>query len=265
MTNICSWVTIEQGGVMKILRYKRKKEGLYSVFLEKEKEYSFYEEVIIKHSLLLKKNLTEEELEELLKENKSYESYYSALSLINKLAKTSFEVKKYLEDKGFLKEDIENTITKLKKQGYLNDSAYAKSFVHSQLLTTSRGPQKIKDELRKKGIKEEDLKEALEEYTKEREREKISKIVNKAVKSNQRKSANALKKKLQMTLTLEGFDQSLISEALQKIEVREEEIAKKEYQKLYKKLSHKYSGKELEYKLKQKMYQLGFSYSDIEE
>ena len=53
---------------MKILRYKRKKEGLYSVFLEKEKEYSFYEEVIIKHSLLLKKNLTEEELEELLKE-----------------------------------------------------------------------------------------------------------------------------------------------------------------------------------------------------
>ena len=51
---------------MKILRYKRKKEGLYSVFLEKEKEYSFYEEVIIKHSLLLKKNLTEEELEELI-------------------------------------------------------------------------------------------------------------------------------------------------------------------------------------------------------
>ena len=34
---------------------------------------------------------------------------------------------------------------------------------------------------------------------------------------------------------------------------------KKEYQKYYNKLSKKYKGKELEYKLKQKMYSLGFN------
>ena len=43
-----------------------------------------------------------------------------------------------------------------------------------------------------------------------------------------------------------------------------EEIARKEYQKYYNKLSKKYSGRELEYKLKQKMYSLGFKdYNDF--
>lgn len=249
---------------MKILRYKRAKEGVYTIYFEQEKEYSFYEEVIIKHSLLLKKSITEKQLEELLKENKSYEVYYSALSLLKRKAQTAYEVEKNLETKGFPKEDIEKTISKLKEQGYLNDAIYAKSFVYNQLITTSRGPKKIMEELKKKGVVEENYKEALEQYTEEIEQEKINKIIQKAVKSNQRKSANALKKKLEMTLTLDGFDRQKILESLQKITVEEEDIAKKEYQKLYKKLSKKYTGKELEYKLKQKMYQLGFSISNIE-
>ena len=36
-------------------------------------------------------------------------------------------------------------------------------------------------------------------------------------------------------------------------------IYKKEYDKVYKRLSRKYSGSELEYKVKQKMYALGFT------
>ena len=38
------------------------------------------------------------------------------------------------------------------------------------------------------------------------------------------------------------------------------DIAKREYEKLYKRLSRKYSGKELEYKIKEKLYQKGLSY-----
>ena len=38
------------------------------------------------------------------------------------------------------------------------------------------------------------------------------------------------------------------------------DIAKKEYEKLYKKLSSKYEGAELEFKIKQKLYQKGLTY-----
>ena len=40
----------------------------------------------------------------------------------------------------------------------------------------------------------------------------------------------------------------------------DDDIAKKEYDKLYKKLSRKYSGSELELKIKQKLFQKGLRY-----
>ena len=59
---------------------------------------------------------------------------------------------------------------------------------------------------------------------------------------------------------MEGFNQSLVTSLLNSTTISEDETLKeKEYQKYYRKLSRKYQGKELEYKLKQKMYSLGFN------
>ena len=89
---------------------------------------------------------------------------------------------------------------------------------------------------------------------------KLKKIIFKKIKTNHNKSAKVLKQKLLMDLINNGFHQDIIKEVLNNIDISEnEEIAKKEYQKYYNKLSKKYSGKELEYKLKQKMYSLGFN------
>ena len=47
---------------------------------------------------------------------------------------------------------------------------------------------------------------------------------------------------------------------MEKVSIKDDkELVKKEYDKIYKKLSKKYSGSELEYKVKQKMYSLGFN------
>ena len=40
------------------------------------------------------------------------------------------------------------------------------------------------------------------------------------------------------------------------------EIAKKEYEKLLKKYEKKYSGRELDYKIREKLYQKGLSYDE---
>ena len=41
------------------------------------------------------------------------------------------------------------------------------------------------------------------------------------------------------------------------------EFIQREYDKLYRKLSRKYSGSELELKIKQKMYQKGLNYEEV--
>ena len=57
-----------------------------------------------------------------------------------------------------------------------------------------------------------------------------------------------------------GYDKSVINSVLSTIEIKNnKDIAKKEYEKIYNKLSRKYSGSDLEFRVKQKMYALGFN------
>ena len=60
-----------------------------------------------------------------------------------------------------------------------------------------------------------------------------------------------------------GYDTLTISKVVNDFDFsNDKDIAKKEYEKLYKKLSRKYEGKELEYKIKEKLYQKGLYYED---
>ena len=60
-----------------------------------------------------------------------------------------------------------------------------------------------------------------------------------------------------------GYSRDIIVEIVDKREFSvSKDLIKKEYDKLYRKYSKKYSGSELEYKIKQKLYQKGLVYED---
>lgn len=246
--------------MLKIEKFKKRPNGLYTLYFDNFNTYDFYEEIILKYELLITKSIDENELDQILKDNKNYECYYQALKLLKRMIKTKQEIIKYLKDKDFNKESIEMSIKKLEEQGYINDQNYAKSYVHNCIITTTKGPNKIASELEKKGVTSNDYEEALEEYTSSLEKEKVEKLISKKIKSNHNKSAKILKQKLSLDLINNGFHQDIVKEVLNNTKIEEDdEIVKKEYQKYYNKLSKKYKGKELEYKLKQKMYSLGFN------
>ena len=245
---------------MKIEKFKKRPNGLYTIYLDDFNSYDFYEEIILKYELLITKNIEKDELTKIIEDNKNYESYYEALKTLKRTIKTKEEIRKQLTDKKYSKESIDFAITTLEKQGYINDKNYAKSYVHNAIITTNKGPRKIEEELVKKGVASDDYLLALEEYNTSLEKEKIEKLISKKIKSNHNKSAKVLKQKLQLDLINSGFSKDIIKEILNSTTIEENnDIAKKEYEKYYKKLSKKYSGKELEYKLKQKMYSLGFN------
>ena len=245
---------------MKIEKFKKRPNGLYTIYLDNFNSYDIYEEIILKYELLITKTIKEEELNKIIKDNKNYESYYDALKTLKRTIKTKEEIRKLLTEKKYSKENMSFAINTLEKQGYLNDKNYANSYVHNAIITTNKGPKKIALELDKKGVELHDYNEALNEFSKDLEKEKIEKLISKKIKSNHNKSSRALKQKIELDLINNGFSKDLIKEVLNNTLIEENnEIAKKEYQKYYNKLSKKYSGKELEYKLKQKMYSLGFT------
>lgn len=242
---------------MKIEKYKYLKDGKYQIIID-GKEYIIYEDVILKNNILSKKEITEKELEIYIKDNNYYECYYKALKYIKIKLRTAKEIKKYLEKNNYSEKEINNSIEKLKQEGYLNEKIYANSYVREQINLKNIGPLKIKKDLQNLEIKEEVIEEALKEYQEEIEYQKIEKIVKKEISLNKNKSNLMLKRKILMNLTEKGFHKEKIIEILENQKYNDEEIYQREYKKELEKLSKKYTKEQLEYKIKEKMYQKGF-------
>lgn len=249
---------IVEGDNLKILKYKKQKNNQYLVEFDSN-TLELYEEVILETELLLKKEITKGDYDYLLKKNQYWSCYYTALRYLKVRMRSRFEVENKLLKDQFSKEDIASVTQKLMKQGYLNDLIYANSFFHEQTITTNRGPRRIQDELRKKGIDSAIIQEVLSTYDEDLQRKKVQKIVSKIVKANHNKSNQLLKRKIYMDLLKEGFSKNIIDYVITNQEFpKEEDIRSKEYDKIKKRLSRKYNGEELERKVKEQMIKKGF-------
>lgn len=242
---------------MKINKYKYLGKNKYELSID-DKTIIFYEDIILKYNLLLKKEITNKELEKIEQENQFYEIYYKGIEILNRRKKTKKELKENLKKYYDNEIQISKAIEKIDKEGYINNKDYSRSYIIDTINFKNCGPYKIRKQLMELGIEEEIIDEELKIFTKDIINEKIEKYINKKVKTNKNKSQKNLKEKILQSLLNEGYYKEDIMNNLNNIDFNDKEIEKKEYEKIYKKLSNKYSGKELELKLKQKMYQKGF-------
>lgn len=248
---------------MKILKYKKKRNGEYELQLDSGMELSLYEEVILQFELLLKKDIDDAYLEDILLVNQKYDVYYVALKSLKSRFKSAFELREFLLKKEYPLEYVEEAIKKLLKQGYLDDRSFAKAYINTQMITTSKGPKKIEKELLDKGVSTDIISEELEVFNKEEQVLRIEKVANRLVKTNRSRGGVVLRKKITCDLQNLGYGISIINEVLSAFDFGDtKDIAKKEAEKLYHRLSRKYSGKELEFKIKEKLYQKGLYYED---
>ena len=72
-----------------------------------------------------------------------------------------------------------------------------------------------------------------------------------------------MKQKIVLELVNLGYDQNMILECFDSQDINNDNILEKQYNKLYNKLSKKYSGNELYKKIKQSLFQKGFSIDEI--
>ena len=118
-------------------------------------------------------------------------------------------------------------------------------------------------DLSAKGIMNSIIQEEILVFNEDVQKEKIDKIIRISIKSNRNRGGVVLKNKIINDLINNGYSYDVITKVISNYEFDNDSIiAKREYDKLYKRLSRKYSGKELEYKIKEKLYQKGLSYED---
>lgn len=241
---------------MKITKYSKNGRNKYKVYLEDGTNILLYEDVILKNELLIKKEI--DNINDLLKQNSKYEIYDISLKYLNHKLRSIKEIREYLEKNNYDHQDINLVIEKLIDQNYLNDELYSKCYINDRINLSNDGPLKIKNYLDKQNINEEVYQKYLYLFNQELIYEKINKYIHKMIKSN-RKSQYILKNKIMLNLLNLGYYKEDINYCLEKIEVDDLNNYEKDKKKIYDKLKKKYNGNELERKVREKLYQMGYS------
>lgn len=248
---------------MKIIKYKKNSNNKYTIILDDQRKYIFYEDVILKFNLLLKKEISNFDLEKMSEANLEYDVYYVALNSLRSKFRSTYELETLLKKKEYPSELIDTAIEKLTKQGYLNDRSFAKGFINNKIITTNYGPFRIIRELEKRKINSNIIEDEMILFSSELQIEKIKKIIDSKIKSNRNKGGLILKQKIVDDLKMNGYEYDIISTVISNYDFgNNKEIAKKEYDKLYKKYRKKYSGYELDKIIKEKLFLKGLYYEE---
>lgn len=250
---------------MNILKIKKLKNGKYKITLNNGEILELYDDVILKNNILYKKEISDELLNDINKDNNYYSYYNKALKYLSIKMRSTKELNKYLDKFELSENEKESIVIKLKEIGLLNDFVFLKAYINDKIHLSNIGPYKIKKELLDHDIDENFIDEYLNVIDKDIIREKIKKYIVKKVSSNTKLSEYYLKNKIINDLINLGYDREIIIEELSMIQFKENKsILEKEYMKTYKKLSKKYHGTELNFKIVNKLLQKGFLRQEID-
>ena len=250
---------------MKVSKIIKDKSNKYKVIIDGN-EYILYDDVLLKYSLGLKNEIDKSTLDELLSYNDFLTYYYMSLKYIQNRLRCEKEVRTYLSKKNVDKNIIDKVIEKLYKDSYLNDYVYIKSYINDCLNLSDKGPLKIKQELIKLDLDISLIEDTLDSIISKVDiNKRIENIISKKIKLNKDKGSNYLKRKILFSLVNLGYNKEVILSVLNSISFNDSELIKKEREKAYNKYSKKYSGYELDLKVKSYLYRKGFNLGEYYE
>ncbi len=252
-----------KGLPMEIIKYKKANTNEYIITTSKG-DYKLYDDIIIKANLLLKKEISNKELEKIIEENKQLEAYYIALKALNRRLKCEKELRDLLKKKEYSKDSIDYAIKRLEKDGYLKHDVYISSYIHDMLSLNVVGESKILNDLINLGFPKEEINPYLEKIDQDIYNTKIANYITKKLKAN-KKSIKEFKQKTYQELILKGFNKEDILTYLDTIKVKDDE---EQIEKLIAKLKIKYLKKydlnTTKNKIKVYLYQKGYENIDID-
>ncbi len=246
---------------MQIVKFKKVGKSRYKLCFENT-ELILHEELIIKYNLLSKRNIDSKQMELLLKENLFYDAYDVALRLLSVKLRTKKEMQALLEKKNYDSKIIEKVIDKIVDEGYINDNKYIELYINDRINLTTDGPYKIKNYLLKNDLDIDYIDNYLSKIDDSVWKDRVKHIIDKKIKVN-RNSNYIFKNKITSYLNNMGYDKVLVNEILSKYSFNDKDNLQKEYDKIKRKYSKKYSGEKLELMIKKYLYSKGYKYERI--
>lgn len=241
---------------MKIIKYKKLSNGKYKVSLDNGENLTLHENIIIKYNLLLKKEINDE-YNDVINDNNNYLVYDMSLKYISIKMRCESEIRKYLLSKNIDNILVDSVLNKLRKEKYINDELYVRSYISDKVRLNGYGFNKIKRDLLNLNIDCRVIENEINKFPKDIILENLSREIDKKIKSNRKYGGNVLKQKIVIYFINKGYNREDINNILNDKDISNDKLYEKEYNRLYNKYSKKYSADELDYIIKQNLYKKG--------
>jgi regulatory protein len=142
---------------------QKKTAGRYSVYLDDKYSLSFSDNALLESKIYVGQLIDEQALSELKNKSELDKFYMKSLNLISLRPRSEYEIKSYLKRKDCPTSKIESILNKLREYKYIDDQAFANAWVNSRLLLKSLSKNRLKNELRKKGVNNLHIQSALDD------------------------------------------------------------------------------------------------------
>lgn len=246
----------------------QKRPGRYNVYLDDKYAFPVAESVLIQFRLMKGMEIDKDLEAQITTADQIAKAYSRMLDYLSHQLRTESDVIQKLHDLETPEEFIEPVLQKLRDQNLVDDHEYAASYVRTEMNTDLKGPENIRQKLRLKKIGENDIDEALSQFTLERQLENATKLAKKLFRRYRSQPTRRQEQKVRQGLMTKGYSSAIYDQIKDQIVPEEdidqqEELLQQQAEKMWRKY-RRYEGREQEIKFKQAMYRKGFDLDDVQ-
>lgn len=158
-----------QIGRITSLKAQVKAQGRVSVFVDGQFAFGVNRDVVLEFGLKKGFELTEEAQRAILEREDHFKARFTALNFLSYRERSEQEMRGRLQRSKYSESAVESTIDYLKSSGLLNDASFAVTYAEGRFRSGGYGPVRVRHDLRKKGIDDASIEQAINDVYSEDE------------------------------------------------------------------------------------------------
>ncbi|MDO4671219.1 MAG: RecX family transcriptional regulator [Aerococcus sp.] len=251
-------------GTITMVEAQKRHKDRYNIYVDGVFAFGVSENTLAHFALFKNQVLTPERTRLIQRyevENKLFER---ALHYLSHSLRTKKQVIDRLKKETDQEALITSTLERLESLGFIDDRTFAKSYTRTAMRVQNKGPQKIKQELKQKGISDEDMAIGLAEYDTVILNDNSRQLAEKKYATYKRRYSHTESlQKTRQFLYQKGYSNEEIQTALAVLSEHEVD-EEKEWELLvttrdkYWQRYRKYDNQKRRFKVKQQLFQKGF-------
>jgi regulatory protein len=196
------------------LKAGKTREKRVSVFLDGKPALNLLAEVALKEDLKVGQELTESRLEALVGLDRCQRCHNTAVRLLGYRPRSEAEIRQRLQRQGFESAFTEKTIARLKEQGLIDDTAFARFWKDNRQAFRPRSRLLTKLELQRKGLNGNIIEQAVAELD---DRDSAYRAALERLRRLSKSDYQTFRRRLSEYLGRRGFSYGIIKETTEKV------------------------------------------------